>query len=133
MKPFFRTGSVPLAAGHDRVPDAPGNRFPQWWMLLLTILTVLSGQGVQMGMERGVGDGNGDPGWRWENIEGARSMKALATQRRSLPSGAMTPTAWAKTKAWLIRGNQTLAGLCEAASTTAREKRTAFRRKDSEI
>ena len=29
-----------------------GIRFPQWWMLLVAILSILSGQGSLMGMER---------------------------------------------------------------------------------
>ena len=29
-----------------------GVRFPQWWMLLVAILSILSGQGSLMGMER---------------------------------------------------------------------------------
>jgi hypothetical protein len=29
-----------------------GIRFPQWWMLLVAILSILSGQGSLLGMER---------------------------------------------------------------------------------
>jgi len=29
-----------------------GNRFPQWWILLVAILAVLSRQGLLVGMER---------------------------------------------------------------------------------
>jgi hypothetical protein len=29
-----------------------GIRFPQWWMLLVAILSILSGQGSLVGMER---------------------------------------------------------------------------------
>ena len=29
-----------------------GVRFPQWWMLLVAILAILSGQGSLLGMER---------------------------------------------------------------------------------
>jgi hypothetical protein len=29
-----------------------GNRFPQWWMLLVAILAILNNQGSLMGMER---------------------------------------------------------------------------------
>jgi hypothetical protein len=29
-----------------------GIRFPQWWMLLVTILAILSGQGSLVGIER---------------------------------------------------------------------------------
>jgi hypothetical protein len=50
-----------LAAANDLIsflkalPDCRmrrGIRFPQWWMLLVAILSILSGQGSLMGMER---------------------------------------------------------------------------------
>jgi hypothetical protein len=50
----------PAAAGHlisflQALPDCRmrrGIRFPQWWMLLVAILAILSGQGSLVGMER---------------------------------------------------------------------------------
>jgi len=52
--------TTPAAAGDlisflQALPDCrirPGIRFPQWWMLLVAILAILSGQGSLVGMER---------------------------------------------------------------------------------
>jgi hypothetical protein len=39
-----------------------GIRFPQWWMLLVASLSILSGQGSLVGMERFAKEGLDNPG-----------------------------------------------------------------------
>jgi hypothetical protein len=66
--PFGHAASRPLIPHHQNhsaatdlisflkaLPDCRmrrGIRFPQWWMLLVAILAILSNQGSLMGMER---------------------------------------------------------------------------------
>jgi len=47
--------AVDLISFLKALPDCRmrrGIRFPQWWMLLVAILAILSGQGSLLGMER---------------------------------------------------------------------------------
>ena len=56
----FQPATTPVAASDlisflKALPDCRmrrGVRFPQWWMLLVAILSILSGQGSLVGMER---------------------------------------------------------------------------------
>ncbi len=57
MVPFFENppAATDLISFLKDLPDCRmrrGIRFPQWWLLLVAILAILSNQGSLMGMER---------------------------------------------------------------------------------